>query len=672
MRVILVFIIGVLFLLPYQIQAQHTVLDLFRSKLSIADHLYKSNDIFGAIKVYKSILGKSENDTYIKLQLARATKKINQREESRRLYSEIKDSSLFTAEDKLNLADLMLSHDNLLEAEFWLKEYTKEAPADTRGKNKLHVIHNKEVYFTDSLSFRIDSLPFNSEASEFFPYVFEKDILFLSDRPSFSFIKNYSDNESNHFFQIYKSHSQNSNVELFSKSLSSPYHEGPFCFFEDGKKIIFTRSNRKNKKLMLYMAEKKKGEKDWINISGLSFNNKDYSVSHPFYNEADSCLYFVSDMPGGYGGTDIYKSSLKNGKFSKPENIGPLVNTEGNEFFPFISKNTLYFTSDGHSGLGGMDIILAKKTKGEWSQLENPGYPLNSTADDFSIFMKEDGTGFFSSNRQGGKGKDDIYAVNHITEKIELKLKEKFNSEGISNVHITIKEGDKVVREDSSDAKGNVNYLLKPGKHYTLSFSRKGYKSKDTVIVTSELPQNPVYLEIPLDRRNKSYIKGIIWSPEETRLSNANVKIINKSSGLIENITANEEGEFFSQIDPDYIYLLSVESDTLSGYARVYNHPKKRGASVSVYDIFTGSTIMLTSTIKVLDSLTSQPISGSFVEINNITTGEQTYVTTDENGECTIETSILFEYEIKAKCNDYPSKPEKVVLEKRNYILILN
>lgn len=181
-------------------------------------------------------------------------------------------------------------------------------------------------------------------------------------------------------------------------------HEGPAVFFDQDRKVIFTRSNgRKSpddtRNLQLMIAEKKPSGK-WSTPKKL-FANPGYSTAHPATYDQGTVLYFSSDRPGGYGGSDIYRSRFANGSWSQPENLGPAVNTAGNELFPTLdSEGILYFASNGHGGLGGLDIFRFKTT--ETGELVNLGYPINSSADDFGIIFSQDQMeGYFSSRRTG-------------------------------------------------------------------------------------------------------------------------------------------------------------------------------------------------------------------------------------------------------------------------------
>ncbi len=201
--------------------------------------------------------------------------------------------------------------------------------------------------------------------------------------------------------------------------VNSNYHESSASFTKDGKRMFFTRNNTKgkNKKgvvhLKIYSAEKVNGE--WTNIEELSFNSDNFSTAHPSISPDGRRLYFASNRKGGFGGMDIYVSHFKRGEWQKPINVGPVINTTKNEAFPFISEDDiLYFSSDKGGGHGGLDVYRSKKMRADsertWRHTQNIGEPFNSDNDDFGFYInKEESAGLFTSGRDGGKGRDDIY-----------------------------------------------------------------------------------------------------------------------------------------------------------------------------------------------------------------------------------------------------------------------
>lgn len=212
------------------------------------------------------------------------------------------------------------------------------------------------------------------------------------------------------------------NVKKFSENINTRYHEADVAFTKDKKTVYFSRNNYLNKKytadttginlIQLYRAQiNDRGE--WFNVEPMPFNNDNYQTGHPALSADEQTLYFISDMPGGLGLTDVYKAQIfADGSIGEPINLGPEINTPQREMFASISGNDeLYFSSDGREdGLGGLDIYVSKITKNNITTPQNLGKPINSNQDDFSFIINyETRRGYFSSNRNGGKGDDDIY-----------------------------------------------------------------------------------------------------------------------------------------------------------------------------------------------------------------------------------------------------------------------
>jgi hypothetical protein len=219
-----------------------------------------------------------------------------------------------------------------------------------------------------------------------------------------------------------------SNVSYFAQELKTGMHEANAVFTKDGKTMYFTRNNSKNgtkkkndekiSNLQIFKAELVDGK--WTTITALPFNSPNYSVEHPALSANEKVLYFASDMPGSLGSFDIYSVNVNKGAFDTPKNLGPLVNTDKREQFPFVSNdNKLYFSSDGHLGYGSLDVFVSDINGNEYSEPVNIGLPLNSNLDDFSFNIDSDTKeGYFASNRDGGKGSDDIYQFKEIKDLI--------------------------------------------------------------------------------------------------------------------------------------------------------------------------------------------------------------------------------------------------------------
>jgi len=281
--------------------------------------------------------------------------------------------------------------------------------------------------------FEIKNLAINTPNSEFGAVKYKEDLVFagVKLKPGL-FDKKYKwDNET--YLNLVSIPLKNINsadsiVHYFAKELKTGMHESNAVFTKDGKTMYFTRNNSKNGKkkkddkkisnLQIFKAELVEGK--WTNITSLPFNSPNYSVEHPALSADEKVLYFASDMPGSFGSFDIYSVNINKGAFDIPKNLGSEINTDKREQFPFASAdNKLYFSSDGHLGYGSLDVFVSEINGNEYSKPVNVGLPLNSNLDDFAFNIDSNTKeGFFASNREGGKGSDDIYQFKEIKDLI--------------------------------------------------------------------------------------------------------------------------------------------------------------------------------------------------------------------------------------------------------------
>ncbi len=345
-------------------------------------------------------------------------------------------------------------------------------------------------------------------------------------------------------FQPVKDSEKDTVVELgkpsiLEKPVTTDYHEGRPVFTKDGKTMYFTRNNFDGKKVNkdkertvnLKIFKARLVGATWTNVVEMPFNSDHYSVGHPALSSDERTLYFTSDMPGGYGATDIYKVALyEEGTCGEPENLGEEINTTGREVFPFIgSDEVLYFSSDGHLGLGLLDVFKSKfeKEKKRYVEVENLGSPYNSNKDDFSFYIdKEDKYGFFSSNRKDGKGDDDIYSFFIYTDipvyqhNISGRVFDDETNEPIAEAVVSIinKDG-QIVDEVLTDADGKYKFseVLFDEDEYTVKAAKFDYKpfKKEVKLTKGEDIENLDITIIPLVIGNQIVIKPIHFDLEE-------------------------------------------------------------------------------------------------------------------------------------------------------------
>ena len=356
--------------------------------------------------------------------------------------------------------------------------------------------------------FQVKNSIINSKYSDFSPMFMENnEIVFASARDSSFFNTRRYKWNNQPYLDLYvakmNEDSQDlSDVNKFSKKINTKYHEASITFSPDNKTMYFTRNNY-NKKLkrdlnginhlQIYTSKKVDGE--WTEATQVSFNSDAFSTGHPALSVDGKKLYFVSDMPGSMGETDIFVVDVaEDGSFSEPKNLGPEVNTTKKEMFPFINDKKLYFSSNGHTGLGGLDIyeVVIDQESG-FKEAKNLGQPINSKRDDFSYIVNEDTQkGYFASNRAGGKGDDDIY----IFKKLEV---EEVNKSAIAGVITDIVTGDLMpealvqlldengikLKELMSDEDGSFVFEdLDDTTKYTLKTTNGNYFDHEQEVVT--------------------------------------------------------------------------------------------------------------------------------------------------------------------------------------------
>lgn len=442
----------------------------------------------------------------------------------------------------------------------------------------------------------------NSEDLDFSPSLYANGIVFVSSRRKNGPIdKGIGET----FFELYYAeldpNGDPMSPQAFSININSTHHEGPVCFSPEGDRLYFTRNNavqgaaKSNSKgrtgMKVYEAER--GYFDWENVRELSFNSDEYNCMHPSLSSDGRLLYFASDRPGGKGGMDIWVTAKTPQGWSEPVNMGDRINSADNEVFPFIHESgTLFFSSDGHKGFGGLDLFMIDMSSNEWGETTNLGAPFNTPEDDLGLILLPDGEiGYFSSNRKGGLGKDDLYRFRaptgikgtvfpNMTQTVILAYDEQ-SGRKLNGVSLRIYEagddelqaregglydlellpaesgGEKMVfrrvrkkEDDLGDAPyvtngmGEAYASLNAAGTYTLLLSKPGYISQE---ITYQPAEN-VYgrpVEVGLVPSNCVTLSGLVAStPYNKPIPSALVRIVNQCNGQEELIRTNINGTF--------------------------------------------------------------------------------------------------------------------------------
>ncbi len=392
-----------------------------------ADRLYSQLRYVDAAEEYEKLIERGERTQHVYTNLANAYYYNSDYKSAEKYYARaVKDNP--DAETLYRYAQTLKSNQKYDTSNTIMDQFAAAAPDDKRAK--LYV--SNKNYIDDILSmepgYEAVSFDINSEASDFASIIIGDKVYFSSARNQER--KKYGWNEQP-YLDIYEVQIQENDSlgepQLLKGDVNTKYHEGTLDMTPDQRFMFFTRvdyfdgdfnkAKDGQSKLNIYRALNANGE--WRDIQATELDSKEYSVGHPSISKDGKTIYFASEAPGGYGESDIYKATLVDGIIYEPENLGPEVNTSGKDSFPFIADDgTLYFSSNGHLGIGGMDIFMYKD-----GVVTNLGAPVNSNLDDIAYtYDVENDKGYFSSNREGGKGSDDIYTLKKIIPEIEVTV----------------------------------------------------------------------------------------------------------------------------------------------------------------------------------------------------------------------------------------------------------
>ncbi len=388
-------------------------------RLRNANEYYDAHAYTDAIRKYEKVLEKRMVPE-VMIRLADCYRQIGNTYQTEILYSQIIRMPEARPVHYLYLAEAMMANGKYQQAKGPLIQYLQVSRGDLRAQNMLWACDSMVLFYSDTLMYEISLLPFNrAGVNNFSPAFYRGGIVFVTDGSPPTHRTRHSALNRPRYFDLYYAKKTEKGHWLEPEPLrgpiNGPYNEGPAVFTSDFNTIFFTRNhyqgitlhrNRHNySNLRIFKGAFIGGE--WIITSDLPFNNPEYSTAHPTLTTHALMLFFVSDMPWGYGGMDIYVSRFTDGNWSVPRNLGSRINTNGNELFPFIHNDTiLFFASDGHPGMGSLDIFQSFLVGDEWTQPENLGYPVNSSKDDFGFILDAAGTsGYFSSNRIDGTDK---------------------------------------------------------------------------------------------------------------------------------------------------------------------------------------------------------------------------------------------------------------------------
>ena len=471
-----------------------------------ADERYNQYSFSPAIDIYKKVLDKGYTSPDLLKRLGNSYYFNAKYQEAAETYKKLRETypDEMSVEDVFRYAQSLKSVGNYEQATVIMQDF-REMTANMSDFDEDYITKIEK----NSGRYTVKAFPYNSRYSDFAAAYYEKGLIFASDRDTGNFARYRHTWNARDFLDLYKVNADsisNNNVVKLEGDVNTRLHESTSVVTKDGTTMYFTRNNffdgRKKKdeegiiRLKIYSAENIDGE--WLNITELPFNSDSYSVAHPMLSPDGKKLYFVSDMPGTLGESDIFVTEIiGDGTYGPIKNLGSNINTMARETFPFITNDgVLYFSSDGHQGLGGLDVFATKIAFNDYTQpVVNVGKPVNTPKDDFSfIFDSEDKTGYFSSNRDGGMGDDDIYEfveneplVLDCIQEITGTVRDRISNEVLAGATVKIiDEDNNEISSTITDSDGNYILMLDCSKGNFVRASRDGYVPAEEYLPISD------------------------------------------------------------------------------------------------------------------------------------------------------------------------------------------
>lgn len=465
--------------------AQDSILGLLKNNVDQANRHYENGEYEKALKTF-SLVNPRKIGKESELKIARCYYYTKKYAECARVYTRLQSSTPLPIDDLQYFAEVQTSTGNYAGAIDSYRYALKESPGDALILQRIWQLSNLHLLYEDSVHYSLRRLPFNTAHAELSPVPFDKGVVFLSDRKEIDFQNTDSDVTNNDFNLFYTEITGGTLLSGLNSKFKKPvrlgkiFHAtsglGPVSFYAGNTKCIFAclaseLSNGGADKMQLFFSEFLDGE--WSTPRAFEHNNSLHNFSEPSISPDGQSLYFASDKPGGLGGTDIYRCQLKDGKWTSPENAGDHINTRLNESFPFFYFNTLYFASDGHPGLGGLDIFSTMIAEENFTDVKNLGYPLNSGGDDFGFVLQTGSRGFLTSNRFNGGYDDDVYEFEmdfraypfDITGKITLRntaTSDSSRNQPLTNTKIELVDfvRSRVIFQTVTDARGGFTLSI--------------------------------------------------------------------------------------------------------------------------------------------------------------------------------------------------------------------
>jgi tetratricopeptide (TPR) repeat protein len=572
-------------LISHSVSAQN-----FRYFLRKANKEYELKAFNLAVDSYQQALAKRPNNAEALGKMADCLRHLNRMEEAATKYAEALSQNNFERSHVLQFGQVLKALGRYDEAKQWFEEYQKDNP--TIGNHYAQTCDYAKIQQNANTGFFAINASVNSTASDFGPAYYNTQLVYSSASLDLqrSNINWTGKNDNQLFVASVNTDGSLREPKFLRNEQADVYNQGPVAFSPDGKLVAYTKNNftdgtrqipSSGLQLSIFLAEvTPTGE--WVNEMPFTHNGQDFSAGYPHFSSDGSAMFFSSDRPGGYGGFDLYVCYRSGQAWSRPINLGAVVNTQGNEIAPYFDGTQLFFSSDWHAGLGGMDIFRAEQESGRWNKVFHLGVPINSGYDDYGlIFDSFQERGYFTSNRPGGKGSEDIYRITRNASSSALAIIRVRNaSDGTPIANAMLDFSACGLGTYFADNEGIYKFPLKNSAFdCEVIVNRDGYNQEVVRISQNMLNSQPeltIYLNPtnPIgggQGLNTQYVGTIVDYNSRRPLSGVSVTAIDQTAGGSTQAFTDNAGKYALSLSSNKTYFITFKGRGYQEVSKVVN-----------------------------------------------------------------------------------------------------
>lgn len=622
-----------------------------QSELKKANKQYELHAFTLAIDSYRKALEKNPNNALVMARMADCYRHLNKIDKAAIWYEKAIAEGGIDPINAFNYAKILQAKGEYEKAKNWFLNYGEGFPEYGQhfARSCDFAIAMKNV----PALYEVKNEYVNTASSDFGPAFYKDNVIYASSRTDMERkvngnTPNWEGGAKNQlFFTGIDNNGFLQQPRFFKNELKNQFNQAPISISANGRWVAYTKNNfiegtrqipSAGMEMSIYIAEiNDKG--DWVNTKPFPYNGSGYSSGFPSLSADGGTMYFTSNRPDGFGGFDIFVSEKVGDTWSTPVNLGPIVNSQGNELTPYFDGQNVFFSSDWHQGFGGMDIFRTEKIDGAWSKVYHLGNGINSSGDDYGfIFDARKNVGYFTSNRTGGKGNEDIYRVNKMTNNIAINVLNASDQLPIEAASIDFSAcGESVY---TTDAKGNYSFQALEGLDCEVIVSKSGYASYAFKINANDT-KAPQSFEILLNKESEKYIGRVVNAADNSAVVDVFIKATNQENGKRLEAQSNASGEYALALKPGVSYLLKYSK---AGYIDTHiNVNTGDGSNKSILGAvpFTSSITANTNTEVVNTTKPNTNTTTAVESTTAIETTSSTNTTTTSSSEATTSTNAI-------------------------------